>query len=113
MREDNGPPLPEAPQPRQEPESPTMLYRFVSAAAGFGWAGLFAVVVTVIGLILSGGEYLPILESGPVAGVILWGIGRKFNADFARGGIVFGIVSFLLVGTCFVNLTSIVKWIVS
>ncbi|HPO16213.1 MAG TPA: hypothetical protein PLI09_22450 [Candidatus Hydrogenedentes bacterium] len=83
-----------------------------SAIAGFLCAGLFMVAYALVFLLLLSQmtpASLTFFElgfslSGPLGGFLLWGAYKETKPNFARGALIFVIVSFMIGGTCWVGL---------
>ena len=106
----------EAPRSPPEPERGRRLsywvedlgYSFLGFVVAGCITGVVAMVVipVVIGLVAGQQDWLlgllfasPAIV-GPAVGIALWAATRQRKRVFARGALVFGVVSFLLVGGC-------------
>lgn len=49
-----------------------------------------------------GGWVIAFNVAGPVSGSLLWWLFRRSRPLFARGSLVFGIVTFVVLGTCWI-----------
>jgi hypothetical protein len=105
----------EAPRSPVEPEKGRRLidsvedlgYAFFGfVVAGCITGGVAMVTIPVLGLVGGQQDWLlgllfasPAIV-GPAVGIALWAATRQRKRVFARGALVFGVVSFLLVGGC-------------
>ncbi|HPO16214.1 MAG TPA: hypothetical protein PLI09_22455 [Candidatus Hydrogenedentes bacterium] len=89
-----------------------------SGIAGFFCAAVFAAVMVfffwVLGTLKSSDApglpinvpvILALSFSGPAAGIVLWAVFQRSRKRFARGALVFAVVSFLVVGACWFRVT--------
>lgn len=106
MNEDPDSQSPQMPPEDEFPAPPPEPRPFMSGAAGFLSAAALAAGISILSLVFLPLGFVLIVLSGPIAGLILWGAYRNTKHYFARGALVFGIVSFVTVGVCFVGVFS-------
>jgi hypothetical protein len=83
-----------------------------SPIAGFFSAGLFVLAYALVSLLLLN-QMTPasvqffvwgFCASGPLGGILLWAAYKETKPDFARGALIFCVVSMAIAGTCWVGL---------